>query len=91
MVVDYKSHRGGESDPNAVASFRRQLLAYSVAASRVLEANGQPPVARGAILFTRTGHLVRLPDWTADDFARFDAELAELASFVTAQVPDAGG
>jgi hypothetical protein len=46
----------------------------------VLTALGTPPVARAAVLFTRTGELVRLADWTPDDAAWLEARVAELVA-----------
>lgn len=77
MVVDYKSSRlkrAGDEERH-LAQFRTQLLAYSWAATQVLHAQGGEPVVRGAILFTQTGALRRLPDWTAADFASHRANL----------------
>ena len=80
MVVDYKSVRAASEDGHAVlAAHRSQLLAYSAAASRVLEHNGQERVRRAAILLTRTGTLLRLPDWTDADFEALDGLLGAIA------------
>jgi ATP-dependent exoDNAse (exonuclease V) beta subunit len=80
MVVDYKTEDPGP-DPLATAlRHRSQLLAYSLAASAVLEANGQGSVRRGGVVFTRTGALVRLPDWSAEDRRSFLDRLAALAA-----------
>ncbi len=82
MVVDYKSVRS-VADPIAVlAEFRSQLLAYSAAASHVLTAHGEGRVRRAAILFTRTGRLVRLPDWTDSDFDAITATFGAVAARV---------
>ncbi|MFZ5482097.1 MAG: UvrD-helicase domain-containing protein [Myxococcota bacterium] len=78
MVVDYKSVRA-EHDAT-LDEYRPQLLAYAIAASRVLRARGLPEVARGALLFTRTGRLARLPDWTEADVTGFHATLDEVAA-----------
>jgi ATP-dependent helicase/nuclease subunit A len=80
MVVDYKTESPG-ADPLATALHHRvQLLAYSLAASRVLVSLGREPVKRAAVLFTRTGALVRLPDWTEADAASLEARAAELVA-----------
>lgn len=80
MVVDYKTEDPGTMPAERAAQHRVQLLTYSVAASRVLTALGTPPVARAAVLFTRTGELVRLADWTPDDAAWLEARVAELVA-----------
>jgi ATP-dependent exoDNAse (exonuclease V) beta subunit len=80
MVVDYKTEDPGTMPAERAAHHRVQLLTYSVAASRVLTALGTPPVARAAVLFTRTGELVRLADWTPDDAAWLEARVAELVA-----------
>lgn len=71
MVVDYKTEDPGEEPESTAARHRIQLLAYSVAASGVLEGHGRGRVRRAAVLFTRTGQLVRLGDWTAEEEADF--------------------
>lgn len=83
MVVDFKT---GAPKP-VEAGWRTQLLGYSVAASRVLEAHGHAPVARGAILYTRTGTLERLPDWTPEDRIELDALLDEALTLVEGGPP----
>lgn len=78
MVVDYKTEDPGP-DPNATAAHHRlQLFAYSLAASAVLEGQGQGRVVRGAVLFTRTGALVRLADWTKQEEQSLLASIAAL-------------
>lgn len=67
MVVDYKTEDPGPAPLETASRHRTQLLAYSLAASRVLAANAQGEVVRAGVLFTRTGTLVRLPDWTEGD------------------------
>jgi ATP-dependent helicase/nuclease subunit A len=80
MVVDYKTVRTPAEEGLLLEKYRPQLLAYSAAASRVLEANAGERVRRAAVLFTRTGRLVRLPDWTDADFAALDTTLAAVAT-----------
>ena len=78
MVVDYKTEDPGP-DPEATAAHHRlQLFAYSLAATAVLEAQGQGRVVRGAVLFTRTGELVRLPDWTQEEERSLLASISAL-------------
>ncbi|MFN7147400.1 MAG: PD-(D/E)XK nuclease family protein, partial [Myxococcota bacterium] len=86
MVVDYKSVRASAEGAEVLAEHREQLLAYSVAASRVLEAKGQGCVRRAALLLTRTGRLHRLPDWTDADFAELDALLDTVAAALDREV-----
>jgi ATP-dependent helicase/nuclease subunit A len=87
MVVDYKSVRATADGAEVLTEHRAQLLAYSVAASHVLEANRGERVARAAILLTRTGRLHRLPDWSTADFE----ELYGLLGRVEATLGVAGG
>lgn len=86
MVVDYKSVRASAEGAEVLAEHRDQLLAYSVAASRVLEARGQGRVRRAALLLTRTGRLHRLPDWTDADFAELDHLLDSVAAALDREV-----
>lgn len=87
IVVDHKTvwENPGEEgatlagDLELMARYRWQLLAYSVAASRVLEAHGHDPVKRGALLLTRSARILRLPDWTDADRAELDALLERIA------------
>lgn len=71
MIVDYKTEDPGEFPETTAARHRVQLLAYSVAASGVLEGHGRERVRRAAVLFTRTGQLVRLSDWSVTEEAEF--------------------
>ncbi|MDP2311425.1 MAG: UvrD-helicase domain-containing protein [Pseudomonadota bacterium] len=80
MVIDYKSVRASAEGAEVLAEHRDQLLAYSVAASRVLEANNGERVARAGVLLTRTGRLHRLPDWTPADYAELDTLLESVAA-----------
>lgn len=95
MVVDYKSQRDTEDDDALRAAFREQLLAYSVAASAVLEPRCGQGVVRAAVLLTRTARLVRFPDWTPDDVASFEGLLSRIASQVAewaaVRMPDGRG
>ncbi len=75
IVVDHKTVRDDADDDALIARYRWQLLAYSVAASAVLVANGQSPVRRGALLLTRSARILRLPDWTDADFDALNALL----------------
>lgn len=80
MVVDYKTEDPRENPNETAAHHRVQLLTYSIAASRVLTALGHGAVARAAVLFTRTGQLVRLPDWTEADAHELEAQIAGLVA-----------
>lgn len=80
MVVDYKSAR----EERPADAWRLQLLAYSIAASAVLRAEGEAGVARAAVLHTATGRLERLPDWTDADRAGLDALLDRIEARVAA-------
>ena len=80
MVVDYKTEDPREHPLTTAQHHRVQLLTYSIAASRVLTALGQGPVVRGAVLFTRTGELVRLPDWTHADEEWLECQVASLVA-----------
>jgi ATP-dependent helicase/nuclease subunit A len=82
MVVDYKSVRADGDLDALLDAHRAQLLAYSAAASHVLERQQQGPVRRAALLLTRTGRLHRLPDWTEEDFRSLDVQLERLAARV---------
>ena len=92
IVVDHKTVREpaptdgtraegatAAGDLQLMARYRWQLLAYSVGASRVLEAHGHDPVKRGALLLTRSARILRLPDWTDDDRAELDALLERIS------------
>ncbi|MES2641227.1 MAG: UvrD-helicase domain-containing protein [Myxococcota bacterium] len=87
MVVDYKSVRASADGAEVLAEHRDQLLAYSVAASRVLEANHGEQVARAGVLLTRTGKLHRLPDWAPADYAHLDALLDRVAAKIAQERP----
>jgi ATP-dependent exoDNAse (exonuclease V) beta subunit len=78
MVVDYKTEDPGQSPAHTALRHRVQLLTYSLAATRVLSALGKGSVARAAVLFTRTGELVRLPDWTSEDASWLERSIGEL-------------
>ncbi len=85
MVVDFKSVRASAEGAEVLAEHRAQLLAYSVAATHVLEQQphcepGQGRVRRAGVLLTRTGRLHRLPDWTDADFAELDRLLDGVAA-----------
>ncbi len=87
MVVDYKSVRASAEGTEVLDLHRAQLLAYSAAASQVLEANCGERVARAGVLLTRTGELHRLPDWTPADYAELDALLGRVEARLAPAAP----
>ena len=62
VVLDYKTEAlRGRTIREALESHRLQLLAYCLAASTVLEANGQPAVKRAEVFFSDGGEWGDLP------------------------------
>jgi RecB family exonuclease len=79
VVLDWKSERVRADTATMASRHHHQLLAYSWAASRILEASGQPTVVRAEVYFTDKGVLEALPSWTQADFEAFEGTLGEVA------------
>lgn len=77
VVLDYKTAGGA-----LAGRHRTQLLAYGWAAGRVLEAQGQPPVVGGLLVFTNGGTHVEV-DLSPDDLREVPGRLAALAALAS--------